>query len=90
MQSWIDLAFDGNYKNVSAVCRPSVFIILHSANSLRSVPVVAISDHMQLSVSACPACRMTNFRCEVCAQGAEIQHASWCVRSVLGEMRKDL
>ena len=88
MESWIDLAFNGNYKHVLGLCKQSACIILRSASRLRSVPVVAISDHMQLSVSACPACRMTNFRCEVCAQGEEVQDASWCIRGVLREMRK--
>ena len=88
MQSWINLALNGNYKNVSALCRRSVCIILRSASRLRSVSVLVRSDHVQLSVSACPACRMTNFRCEVCAQGEEVKDASWCIRGVLREMRK--
>ena len=69
MECWIDLAFNDDYEKVSAVCRQRVCIILRSAICLGSVPVIAISDLVQLSVSACPACRMSNFRCEVCAQG---------------------
>ena len=88
MHCWIDLAFNDDYEKVLAVCRQRVCIILRSASCLGSVPVIAISDLVQLSVSACPACRMSNFRCEVCAQGEEVQDASWCICCVLVEMRE--
>ena len=90
MQLYIDLALNDYYENVSSLRRCCVCCILRPASCLRSMSALAMSDIVQLSVSGCPACRMSNSSCGVCAQGKEVQNASWCIRFVLREMRKHI